>query len=209
VLYVGIPEESVKLALFSLFIPVLLRRRSASRAALTAGCVGLGFAFDENLGYYLHEGGHAAIGRFITANFLHIAWTGIAGCALYDLCRSRFHRATEFLAAFLGVCAAHGIYDFASTPSAQFLGVDLAGIIVIVVMARMYFDRLRPDDGELRSRTVSATAVFCLGCALLVAATIVVTVWQMNSMRGATQALKSVVSVFPVALIYGREFREL
>lgn len=209
VLYVGIPEESVKLALFSLFLPLLLRRRSVSRAALTAGCVGLGFAFDENLGYYLRDGGQTAIGRLITANFLHVAWTGIAGCALYELFRSRFQRAPEFLAAFLGVCAAHGLYDFASTPSAQLMGADFAGIIVVVIMARMYLDRLRPDDGALRHRTISATAVFCTGCALLIASTIIVTVWQTNSMRGATQALKSVVAVFPLALIYVREFREL
>lgn len=209
ILYVGVPEESVKLVLFALFLPSLLRNGSASRAALTAGCVGLGFAFDENLGYYLREGGQVAVGRLITANFLHIALTGVVGSAFYGLVRSRFHRATEFLSAFLGACAAHGIYDFAGTPSAQVLGVDLAGIIVLAVLARIYFDRLKPENNDLRRRTLSATSVFCTGSALLVAATIVVTVWQMDSMGGAMEALRSVVSVFPVALIYVREFREL
>jgi hypothetical protein len=107
------------------------------------------------------------------------------------------------------VCIAHGIYDFAGTPSAQILGVDLAGIIVLAVMARIYFDRLKPGDNDLRLRTLSATSVFCAGSALLVAATIVVTVWQMDSMSGAIEALRSVISVFPVALIYVRELREL
>ncbi len=209
VMYVGVPEESVKLALFAIFLPLLLRQGSASKAALTAGCVGLGFAFDENLGYYLHEGGQVAIGRLITANFLHVTLTGVAGSALYELVRSRFHRAAEFLVAFLGVSIAHGVYDFATTPSAQVLGVELAGIIVLAVMARIYLDLLKPEDGELRQRTLSATSVFCTGSALLVAVTIMVTVWQMDSMSGATEALRSLISVFPVALIYIREFREL
>ncbi len=209
ILYVGVPEESVKLALFSVFLPLLLRRGSAPKAALTAGCVGLGFALDENLGYYLREGGQVAVGRLVTANFLHVALTGVAGSALYELVRSRFHRAAEFLAAFLGVCVAHGVYNFATTSSAQALGVDLAGIIVLAVAARIYFDRLKPDEGELRRRTLSATSVFCIASALLVAATMIVTVWQRNSMSGATEALRSVLSVFPVALIYVRELREV
>jgi RsiW-degrading membrane proteinase PrsW (M82 family) len=209
VMYVGVPEESVKLALFALFLPLLLRQGSASKAALTAGCVGLGFAFDENLGYFLHEGGQVAIGRLITANFLHVTLTGVVGSALYQLVRSRFHRAAEFIVAYFGVCVAHGVYDFATTSSAQKLGIDLAGIIVIAVMARIYLDLLRPEDGELRRRTISVTSVFCTGSALLIACTIMVTVWQENSMSGATEALKSVIAVFPVALIYIREFREL
>ncbi len=209
VMYVGLPEELVKLALFAVFLPLLLKQGSASKAALTAGCVGLGFAFDENLGYFLHEGGQVAIGRLITANFLHVTLTGVAGSALYEMVRSRFHRAVEFLVAFLGACIAHGVYDFASTPSAQQMGVDLAGIIVLAVMARIYLDLLKPEDGELRQRTLSATSVFCTGSAVLVAVTIIVTVWQMDSMSGATEALRSLVSVFPVALIYVREFREL
>ena len=88
-------------------------------------------------------------------------------------------------------------------------GPWLLTIIVLAVMARIYFDRLKPEDGELRRRTLSATSVFCTGSALLVAATIMVTVWQMDSMHGAADALRSVISVFPVALIYVREFREL
>lgn len=209
VLYVGVPEELVKLLLYAVFLPLLLRHGSASKAALTAGCVGLGFAFEENLGYYLHEGGQVAIGRLITANFLHVTLTGVAGSALYELVRSRFHKASEFLVAFIGACIAHGVYDFASTPSAQMLGVDLAGIIVLAVMARIYLDLLKPEDGELRRRTLSSTSVFCTGSALLVSFTIVVTVWQTGSMGGVTEALRSLVSVFPVALIYVREFREL
>lgn len=209
VMFVGVPEELVKLALFAVFLPLLLRRGSASKAALTAGCVGLGFAFEENLGYYLREGGQVAIGRLITANFLHITLTGVAGSALYELVRSKFHKTSEFLVAFIGACIAHGVYDFASTPSAQVLGVDLAGIIVLAVMARIYLDLLKPEDGELRRRTLSSTSVFCTGCALLISFTIIVTVWQAESMSGVTEALRSLVSVFPVALIYIREFREL
>lgn len=209
VFYVGIPEETVKLGLFAVFLPLLLRYASASKAALTAGCVGLGFAFEENLGYYLHQGGVTAIGRFITANFLHVALTGITGSALYDMVRSRFHRAGDFLVAYTGACVAHGVYDYSGSESAQMMGIDIAGVIVLAVMARIYLGKLKPADAELRRRTLSSTFIFCVGSALLVAATIMVTVWQMESMSGATTALRSVVGVFPIALLYVREFREI
>ena len=209
VMYVGVPEEVAKLLFFLPFIPLLLRNGSASKAALTAGCVGLGFALDENLGYYQNDGGTAAVGRFVTANFMHIALTGILGGWLYELLRSRFHKATEFLLAFLGVAAAHGVYDFSSTESAQNLGVDLVGIVILAMAARFYLDHLRPEELAMRRRTISCTFVFCIGCSLLTGAAILLAVNQAGSMKGAVAALRQTVAIIPVALIYVREFREL
>ncbi len=209
VMYVGVPEEVAKLCFFLPFLPFLLRNGSASKAALTAGCVGLGFALDENLGYYQDEGGMAAVGRFVTANFMHIALTGILGGWLYELLRSRFHKATEFLMAFLGVAAAHGVYDFSSTESAQTLGVDLLGIVILALAARFYLDRLRPEEVAMRRRALSSTFVFCIGCSLLTGAAILLAVDQADSMKGAASALRQTVAIIPVALIYIHEFREL
>ncbi|MEI6535871.1 MAG: PrsW family glutamic-type intramembrane protease [Verrucomicrobiaceae bacterium] len=209
IVYVGLPEETVKLCLFAPFLPFLLRCGSSSKAALTAGCVGLGFALDENLGYFIREGETVAVGRFVTANFMHVAFTGIAGGWLYELVRSRFHAATEFLTAFLGVVAAHGVYDFSSTDSAQKWGVEIVGIVILAFAARFYLDRLRTDDVVLRRRTVSSTSVFCVGCALLTGATILLAVDNAGSMKGAVDALRKTVAIIPVALIYVREFREL
>lgn len=209
VMYVGVPEEVAKLCFFLPFLPFLLRNGSASKAALTAGCVGLGFALDENLGYFRDSGGAVAVGRFVTANFMHIALTGILGGWLYELFRSRFHAATEFLMAFLGVAAAHGVYDFSSTGSAQRLGVELAGIVILALAARFYLERLRPEDPGMRRRTISSTLVFCIGCALLTGATIILAVDEVGTMKGAVNALRQTVAIIPISLIYIREFREL
>ena len=209
VMYVGIPEETVKLCFFLPFLPFLLRNGSASKAALTAGCVGLGFAFDENLGYFSETGGAVAVGRFVTANFMHIALTGIIGERLYELVRSRFHTATDFLVAFIGVAAAHGLYDFSSTDSARSLGVDMLGIVILALAARLYLGRLRPEDLAMRRRTISSTSVFCIGSALMTGAAILLAVDQADSMKGAVSALRQTVAILPVSLIYIREFREL
>lgn len=209
VMYVGVPEESVKLIFFLPFLPFLLRHGSTAKAALTAGCVGLGFALDENIGYFLETGGAVAVGRFVTANFMHIALTGIVGGWLYEFLRSRFHKSSEFLMAYLGVVVAHGIYDFSSTESAQILGGEIIGIVILVLAARFYLERLRPEELAMRRRTISSTSVFCIGSALLTGVTIMLAVDQADSMKGAVSALRQTVAIFPVALFYIREFREL
>ena len=53
-----LPEEGGQAFLFAFFLPVLLHHRSGVKAALTAGCVGLGFALDENLHYFRETTGH-------------------------------------------------------------------------------------------------------------------------------------------------------
>jgi hypothetical protein len=150
-----------------------------------------------------------AISRLVTANFLHISLTGIAGAWLFELVRSKFHRASEFLIAFVGVVAAHALYDYATTAEAHAAGIDIAGILILAFSAKMYFEKLRPQDVELRRRTVSCTAVFCIGGAVLTGMVIITAIAEMNSLRGATAALRSIVSIFPIVILFVREFREV
>ena len=58
-------------------VPLLLARKSRLEMIITAGCVGLGFAAAENLIYFASAGPAAAFGRFLTANFLHTALSGL------------------------------------------------------------------------------------------------------------------------------------
>lgn len=210
IMHVGLPEECAKLALFAFFLPVLLHNRSGVKAALTAGCVGLGFALDENLHYFLDIGPQLAIGRLLTANFMHLSLTGIVGWHLYELFRSRFHHATRFLTVFCAVVAAHGIYDFSLGDSAAAWGFDLADIIILALCAKYYLHLLHENE---RARpagfAISRTSVFVLGTALLGGMLMIVMAWKLQSLKGITLVLEQLVGVALVGLIYIREWREM
>jgi RsiW-degrading membrane proteinase PrsW (M82 family) len=207
VMYVGVPEEAVKISFFTPFLPFLLRLRSAGKAALTAGCVGLGFALNENLQYYQDYGVTIAISRLLTANIIHISLTGILGYELYLLIQSQFHRAVDFLLTFGAVTLAHGLYDFCNAET-TIEGLELGSIIIVALSARRYLQYLHADHSN-SNQPVSRTSIFCFGAALLVGALMVITVLETQSLTGITLVLKEAVGLATVALIYVREFREI
>jgi hypothetical protein len=189
---------------------VLLHHRSSVKAALTAGCVGLGFALDENLHYFQDWGSFVAIGRLLTANFVHVSLTGILGWHLYELLRSRFHHATEFLTAFCLVVIAHAIYDFSSGKAAAQWGMDFSKIVILVLCARFYLPLLHDTDGRHPGGLhISRTSVFILGTAVLSGVLMIVATWEMGSLDGITLVLKELIGVALFGLIYVREWREL
>ncbi|CAN5735872.1 hypothetical protein BH11VER1_BH11VER1_08310 [soil metagenome] len=209
VMNVGVPEETVKLCLFLPFLPFLLRQPSGVRAALTAGCVGLGFALNENLQYYQDFNVTVAMSRLLTANIVHISLTGILGYELYLLSRSRFHRAVEFLLTFGAVTLAHGLYDFCNSGSAL-EGLEIGGIIIVAFTARRYLQCLHnPGSQTSSNQPISRTCIFCFGSSLLVGVLIVVAVLEMQSLEGITLVLKEALGLSLVALIYVREFKEV
>lgn len=210
ILYVGIPEEGCKVLLFAFFLPILLKARSAPQAVLTAGCVGLGFALYENVNYFTDHGAQVATVRLLTANVIHFSLTGILGYHLYVLVRSRFHHATNFLLAFLGVSTAHGLYNFAGSDIGLRWEIDIAHIIIVALAARMYFQMLHDDNEPTASGSpISRTCVFWFGAALLVGVLMIPSVLQMQSLAGITNTLAQAVALVPVALIYQHEFNEI
>ncbi len=207
-MYVGLPEEVVKICLFMFFLPFLLKQRSAAKAALCGGCVGLGFALNENLQYYQDYGITIALGRLLTANIIHISLTGILGYELYLLFESRFHRAIEFILMFGAVILAHGLYDFCVVET-SIEGLEIGSIIIVALAARSYLQRLHEQHGSATHQPVSRTSIFCLGSSLLVGVLILITVLDTNSLKGITLVLKEAISLTTVALIYLREFKEV
>ncbi|WP_075089979.1 PrsW family glutamic-type intramembrane protease [Verrucomicrobium spinosum] len=186
VLYVGMPEEACKLLLFTLFLPVLTRARSARQAALTAGCVGLGFALNENIAYFTDHNAQVAMVRLLTANVIHFSLTGILGYHLFILVRSRFHHATNFLLAFLGVSTAHGLYNFAGSEIGMRWEINIAQIIIVALSARMYFQMLHDDNEPSASGSpISRTCVFWFGAALLVGVLMIPSVLHMQSLSAS------------------------
>jgi hypothetical protein len=141
---------------------------------------------------------------------MHISLTGIVGWHLYELFRSRFHHATEFLIAFCGVVVAHGLYDYGAGITAIEWGFDFASFIILAAAAKIYLPMLHDAEGRHQpGMAISRTAVFCLGTALLGGMLMIVTVWQLQSLRGITVVLESIVSLALVALIFIHEWREL
>ncbi|MFZ4764058.1 MAG: PrsW family glutamic-type intramembrane protease, partial [Roseimicrobium sp.] len=209
VLFVGIPEEAAKLCCFAFFLPVLLHRDSDTKAALTAGCVGLGFALDENMHYFLDYGTSIALGRLLTANMMHVLLTGLVGWHFYHLCRSRFHSAGEFLTAFIGAAAAHGIYNFSSSEFAAKWGFDVVGVIILAFGTRLYFAHLQLSNEALKTTVISRTSVFCVGSAVLTGILINAAVWEQRDLMAATGVLKDALGLAVVGLFYIREFREV
>lgn len=199
---IGLREELCKLALFVPFLPWLLKKRSAGLALVTGAFVGLGFALEENINYYDASGGSVVLGRFITANFLHLALTGIAAHGLYVTVRSGFTRVADFAGAFVGVVAAHGLYDLVIIlDESDQLGISFLSIVILYFIARQFFGLIDQETPPSRG-AVSPMAVFFIGSAILVAALFVVAA----SVAGTSEAIAEVgqgcLGILPVGFLF-------
>ena len=204
---VGLREELSKMALFAVFMPYLLWRRSAGIALLTGAFVGLGFALEENIQYF-GEGGGIAWARFLTANFMHASMTGIIGHALYEMLRTRFGHAEKFVATFLAVVAAHGFYDYVSVSDhaiSQLMGISIFSIIILAFLARHFFDLLATTT-LVSTGVVSSASVFLIGSALLIATLFIVAGMATDDISGIAAVGSECVSVAPVAFIFWKKF---
>lgn len=205
---VGLREEALKLVFFLPLLPWLLRRGKAIDALVAAGLVGLGFALNENLGYFQLEGEGVAIGRLLTSNAFHLALTGSAAFALFRTLWFRGRGWEEALATFLAVVIAHGLYDsFIGLPAlAANLGIGSA--IILALACWRYFDftaaHYRPSG--LR---VPVLAVFVLGTALVVGLTMNVVIYGHPVFPGALQYLLSTAQLLPTAFVFIHRFRGL
>jgi RsiW-degrading membrane proteinase PrsW (M82 family) len=170
-LSVGPREEVAKLVFFLPFVPILLFRKSRLEMLITAGCVGLGFAVWENLIYFKQFGSAVAFPRFLTANFFHLALTGLNGLAFCDLLRNPVRGFLPLIGTFVLTVAAHGAYD--TLASLEHLRIMMLGAMIIYMLVALWFFRkLRTlRDGSTDQFSIGAT--FVIGISLL-ASTILV-----------------------------------
>ena len=154
----------------------------------------------------MREGAINALGRMVTANFFHMALTGLLGVALFDWLRGKCHRTGEFLTVYAGVVLAHGVYDFCCGEHADSLGIGFVRIIVFALSARYYFHVWKPGHGGRPRQIVSCTAVFCWGCALLVGVVMIASAVT-GDRHDIYAALGVAVSLVPVAWIFVHEFQ--
>jgi RsiW-degrading membrane proteinase PrsW (M82 family) len=150
-----------------MFAPLLLvLRRWGSRLDVLAcgAMIGLGFATEENLNYFAADAGTSAVGRFLTANFLHMSMTALCADALDHFLERPAERSMDFTVTFLTVVGLHGAYDFfAANPAVGEL--SFLSVMVFILLTRKFLGavrqtRGRPDaqDRFLR-RLVQAVAV--------------------------------------------------
>ncbi len=203
---VGLREEGCKLALFAFLLPWLLWRRKPGLALLSGAFVGLGFSLAENIGYYQDYGGGIAWTRFLSANFLHISLTGVCGHSLYNMLRTRFARADEFIATFIAAVAVHGGYDWLGTNPIDDNG--WLSIVVLVLAVARFIDLLAAETRPVRL-TVAPRAIFTLGSAVLIAIAFVLGAQATGSMEGVSKAGMECLSMVPIAVLYWRKFENI
>jgi RsiW-degrading membrane proteinase PrsW (M82 family) len=123
----GVVEELLKLAaavLLAWRLPV----KNARIGLFVGGAVGLGFSVIENLGYLQEAfargqehgmgfGVFAAtvVGRELTGPFLHPVFSALLAAAVFAAARGgRFRLTVRVVLAYLGVAAAHGVFNGAA-----------------------------------------------------------------------------------------------
>lgn len=201
---IGLREEFAKLCCLLPLMPILLRWRSELAALLISACVGLGFAITENVSYFSKHHSLSVAGRFIMANPLHIALTGLIGLSVYRALRNPSGWGPHTLGMFGVMVFAHGLYDaFIDLPALQEYSIGVTIIFALVI--RQFFCELR-DLRKKRGDVVSLSANFLCGVSIVVAVTFV----YLSATQGLTVAFESMVgSVFSLAVMVYLFLREM
>lgn len=174
VLGVALREELMKLVFFLPLVPLLLQRDDLT-VLVMAALTGLGFAVEENTGYFSAGDGFTVIARFLTANFFHMTLTGFAG--LYLVRAARFLRPAlrgrskalageawgEFAAQFGLVVLLHGAYNFLLEDTN--IGDPMVAMIVHGWLAYRFLG-LAKELGAGGPRRIRLLDVFFTVCAL-------------------------------------------
>jgi RsiW-degrading membrane proteinase PrsW (M82 family) len=167
---VGLREELCKFLLFLPLVPILLWRGSRLEMIILAGCVGLGFAVEENVSYFRISDPTNAFCRFLTANFFHFAATGLVGLAFCDTVRNFRQQWWKFPVTFVVVAAAHGFYDaFIGVPLYVFMAI---GMSCFILLSLAFFREVAGERGPATDQVFPA-ATLIVGLSILVATIIV------------------------------------
>lgn len=203
---VGLREELCKLFFFLPFLPILLRRDNELEALIVASFIGLGFAIEENCGYFATSAATSGPGRFLTANFFHIMLTGINGLVLFRAFARGTSGLNDFLYIFPVTVLAHGAYDaLLALPKAE--GYGYFGTAVYVVFAVYYFKRVHPLRSNSRM-TLGLTGAFVSSCSVMAAAVIAFVMIDLGPAAGLAAIVPELLSTAVLMFMFFREFDE-
>ena len=195
---VGLREELGKLMAFLPLLP-FLRGATPGTCFAVASCCGLGFAVAENLSYLSASMGLATLPRFLTANFLHLALTGLCGgylCLALRWSRSFFH---QFSTVLLGSVLAHGIYDWSISGASGPEGSAIH-FFCFLAIAWHYFQSLHRFSDRSASE-VQPEAIWVMGVAFLSAALMIVTARQSGFASAMDAVIPTAGSLFATAAL--------
>jgi RsiW-degrading membrane proteinase PrsW (M82 family) len=206
ILGVGLREEFAKLLCLLPLMAVLVPKRDEFAALIVSACVGLGFAVEENIGYYLGSQGTAALGRFLTANPFHMALTGLIGLHVYRAFLDPKNWMPQALAVFGVLVFAHGAYDaLLSLPALS--EISFGHILIFALVMYQFFHELRTLRPAGRD-TISLSATF-LCCVSLLAAVMFVYISAVAGSSSAADTLfADVISLSVMVYLFLREMPE-
>jgi RsiW-degrading membrane proteinase PrsW (M82 family) len=199
---VGFREELSKLLLFIPLWP-FIRRWGTRQDVLVAGAlVGLGFAVEENLGYFSHASFADGVARFLTANFLHMSMTALTASAFDDFARDPQRNAYDASITLFTVMGLHGVYDFFAVNHA-YGNLGYFSMIVFVVLARQFLDLTTTEVPRLGDRGRLLT-IFAIGTAMTTAVTFVVAAAMIGPFYALIASLEGWVGVAIISFMFVR-----
>lgn len=201
---VGLREEASKLLLFVPLLPVLRKWGDKLDVLVCGSLVGLGFAAEENLNYLSGGDLHTGLARFLTANFMHMAMTGILASALDDILRDPERHAADFSRTSLMVVGLHGAYDFLL--SHEEMGGSYMAMAVFFFLARMFLDaadlvRRKADGG------FSLTHAFIVSLGVVVGTSAVYAVAAVGPAQGALVLAEGLLGIAILVYAFVRTLR--
>jgi RsiW-degrading membrane proteinase PrsW (M82 family) len=203
---VGLREEASKLLLFLPLLPILRRNENKLDVVVCGAFVGLGFASEENVGYFVHGNLTEAMGRFLTANFLHIALTSTLATALDEFLDDTEANAAAFSSTALFVIGLHGAYDFLA--SHQEVQGGYLGMALFFFIARRFLDTADRARGRA-DRGASLLQVFVLGLAIVTGASFVYACMKVGIGEAGLVLTEGVLGEAIIAYVFVRTLREM
>jgi RsiW-degrading membrane proteinase PrsW (M82 family) len=212
---VGLREEASKLLLFLPLLLVLRKCRDKGDngdngdkldVLVCGAMVGLGFAAEENLGYLASGDLHTGLGRFLTANFMHMAMTAILASALDDFLRDGEKYAAELSKATLTVVVMHGAYDFLLSHEeygGSYFAMAVFFVLVRTFLAAVSHARRKADRG------LTLTQAFVVAVAVVTGTSAVYAVAAVGPAQGALVMTEGLLGVAILVYAFMRTLHEM
>lgn len=189
---VGLREEASKLLLFTPLLFAIRKWGDKLDVLVCGAMVGLGFAAEENLGYLAGGDLHTGLGRFLTANFMHMAMTGILAAALDDFLTDGEKNAAAFSRTTVMVVVMHGAYDFLL--SHEEFGGSYIAMGVFFLLVRMFLTAV--DHARRKAdRGLTLSQAFVISVAVVTGTSAVYAVAAVGPAHGALVMTEGLLGV--------------